>query len=182
MTRVATAAVVLVLAASAAGCRASARIVSADAPEAGRPVLAVRSQVVRLSKRAGECRVVAEYAGHRGEANVDMTPGVAREEVTTVIRAWTPAVGVPADVLRVTFYLRDKPLSRSQFPPPFDARLLALPGAQPTGPPPAQAPSATRDLLREAPPPNPLARAPAPCPVCQEPRGDASPCPHCGMD
>lgn len=22
----------------------------------------------------------------------------------------------------------------------------------------------------------------APCSVCGEPRGDASPCPHCGMD
>ncbi|MCO5170947.1 MAG: hypothetical protein M9894_31850 [Planctomycetes bacterium] len=177
MTRALAVLAVALIAASSAGCRASARVLSADAPEPGRPVVAVRSQVVRLWKRADECRVVAEYAGHRGEARVAMTPGVAREEVTTVIQAWAPAVGVPADVMRVTFYLRDKPLARSQFPPPFDARLLALPGNGDGGP------TTTRDLLREgAPPENPLARAPAPCPVCQEPRGQASPCPHCGME
>ena len=26
-----------------------------------------------------------------------------------------------------------------------------------------------------------IAKAIKPCPVCGEPRGDASPCPHCGM-
>lgn len=214
---------------ASAGCRgASARVLSAVAPDPHAAELHVRSQVNRMWKRQAECRIVAEYAGHRGEAGVLMTEGGPQpEEVTSVITQWQPSEDAPTEHVKVTFFLRERPMHTAQFPPPFDPRALSMPqGRRPQPQPTATAGGEERrqDLLQPAArpqpqPSNPLsggeetqrtdlrrgqpaAGAPAaqggetrqtdllrqgaqqrtPCPVCEEPRGDVSPCPHCGID
>lgn len=212
-------AVLGLLGTASVGCRgAGARILSADAPHPEVAELFVRTRVTRLWNRQEQCRVVAEYAGYRGEAGVVMTEGVAVEEVTSPIALWAQSPEAPFDHVRVTFFLRDRKLHTAQFPPPFDPRAFTLPQQQPPEryEPQPQPDRRHENLLQPEPrqPANPLTgggeetrredlrrgqqqpaqpagggqsqqtdllRA-APCPVCDEPRGNQSPCPHCGID
>jgi hypothetical protein len=199
------------------GCRsANARLVSAIAPDPHVAELHVGSRVNRLWKRQAECRVVAEYAGYRGEAGVVMSEGGPQpEEVTSVIDLWSPSPDAPTEHVKVTFFLRDRVMHSAHFPPPFDPRALAMPArpaeqrhedlmqqpaARPANPLATGGEDTRRTDLRQGRPAGGAAPATGgqtqqtdllrqgaqqqrtPCPVCEEPRGDISPCPHCGID
>lgn len=185
---------------SAAGCGGShVTLLAVDSPEPESAVLRVKFRMTeKMLRRADECTVVAEFAGHRGEARV---PGGEQDftRMAVLIHRWRPSAEAAEfeDRVRVSFLLGRKALESDLFAPPFPARVLMeepapverqhadqrRPDAQVRRDPEPLAPSTSRtDLLQpDAPRADPPA-APAPCPVCTEPRGDVTPCPSCGIE
>lgn len=181
------------------GCGGShVTILSVDSPEPEFAVLRVKFRITeQMLRRADECTVVAEFAGHRAEARC---PGGDQDftRMSVEIDDWRPSAEAVElqDRVRVSFLLGRKALASDHFAPPFEARAMSMdepppervqtdqrrpdaPRDEPRGP------STTRaDVLQpDAQPANPPAPAgPAPCPVCTEPRGDVTPCPSCGIE
>lgn len=122
----AAAPVLLLLAVSSAGCRSgSARIQGIETPTPGTTELLVRVSANKLWKVQGECRVVAEFAGHVGTAPLVLTPeGPQPELVSPVIRTWTAGEPSSADRVLVKVMFRNKQLTHAQFPPPWDPALF----------------------------------------------------------
>lgn len=125
----AAAPLLLLLALSSAGCRSgTAKIQGVETPTPGAPELLVRLSVNKLWKVQDECRVVAEFAGHTGEAPLILTPeGPQPELIAPVIRAWTPGPPSSADRVLVRVMFRKKQLAHAQFPPPWDPALFTGP-------------------------------------------------------
>lgn len=105
-----------------------------------------------------------------GDHSVQAVLGEAKASraIRKTIRVWavvvdgllTAGIGVFVDYMTGALY---------QFEPKVHLNLGVAPPPSPPGPGPSQ------------PQPKPPTSQ-APCKVCGEPRGDATPCPHCGMD
>jgi hypothetical protein len=178
---------------AATGCGGShVTLLAVDSPEPELAVLRVKFRMTeRMLQRASECKVVAEYAGHRGETAV---PGGDQDftRMSVLIDDWLPSAEAVdlEDRVRVSFLLGRKAIASEQFAAPFPARVLSLDGPsleeqrqtdqrRPDAPAPAPQPSSAQtDLLQ----PDAQPATPAPCPVCTEPRGDVTPCPACGIE
>lgn len=112
-----------------------------------------------------------------GDHSVQAVLGEAKASraIRKTVRIWavvvdgilTGGIGVFVDYMTGALY---------QFEPKVHLNLGVAPPPSPPGPGPSQ-PTTTTTTTPVLQP-----TSKAPCKVCGEPRGDANPCPHCGMD